>query len=160
MEARGGTKTRVMAGARSLLFGGPVTEEDGSSFRTTENGFKLRLPGGPAAASNARRALSHLRGDFDEPTMETVRLLVTELVANSVRHAKARCVSVRAVVTGSGLWLEVADEGPGFEVETSVRRGTQNDESGWGLFLVERLAHRWGVDREGDATRVWFELRR
>ena len=34
------------------------------------------------------------------------------------------------------------------------------EESGWGLFLVERLAHRWGVGRDGPATRVWFELRR
>jgi hypothetical protein len=28
------------------------------------------------------------------------------------------------------------------------------------LFLVERLAHRWGVNRAPEATRVWFELQR
>ena len=41
-----------------------------------------------------------------------------------------------------------------------MQRGIQNTESGWGLFLVERLANRWGVRHDGDATHVWFELRR
>ncbi|HEY1360379.1 MAG TPA: ATP-binding protein [Thermoleophilaceae bacterium] len=132
----------------------------GGSFKTGENGFNLRLPGDPEAAATARRALGHLRDDLGEPLMETMRLLVTELVANSVRHAQARFVSVRAVITGSSVWLEVSDEGPGFEVEGAMRRGTQQEESGWGLFLVERLAKRWGVRREGDATHVWFELQR
>jgi anti-sigma regulatory factor (Ser/Thr protein kinase) len=140
------------------LVGG--TMSGGVSFRTADNGFSLRLPGGPAAASTARQALGHLRGDFDEPLMETMRLLVTELVANSVRHARAQIVSVKAVVTGSSIWLEVADEGPGFEIRGALQKGAESDESGWGLFLVERLANRWGVRREGDATHVWFELRR
>jgi anti-sigma regulatory factor (Ser/Thr protein kinase) len=131
----------------------------GTSFRAGDDGFALRLAGGPSAAATARDALGHLRGDFDEPTMETLRLLVTELVANSVRHAKARFVSVKAVVTGSSVWLEVTDEGPGFDLQGAMRRGNQNEEAGWGLFLVERLANRWGVRREGAATHVWFELR-
>jgi hypothetical protein len=28
---------------------------------------------------------------------------------------------------------------------------------GWGLFLVEKLADRWGVARNS-LTRVWFEI--
>jgi anti-sigma regulatory factor (Ser/Thr protein kinase) len=130
------------------------------SLRAADNGFTLRLPGSPAAAATARRAIGQLRGDFDEPLMEKMRLLVTELVGNSVRHAQARFVSVKAVVTDSAVWLEVSDEGPGFEVEGALRRGAQSDEAGWGLFLVERLANRWGVRRKGEATQVWFELRR
>src|SRR3954447_4936914 len=159
MEARGGTGIRAIPGTRGRLPGGPMSGSEGS-FRAGDNGFNLRLPGGPAAAATARRALGHLRGDFDEPLMETMRLLVTELVANSVRHAEARFVSIRAVVTNASVWLEVSDEGPGFEPEGAMRRSTEADESGWGLFLVERLASRWGVRREGDATHVWFELRR
>ena len=34
------------------------------------------------------------------------------------------------------------------------------DRSGWGLFLVERLADRWGASHAEGATKVWFELRR
>src|SRR3954453_15526649 len=105
MEARGGTDRRAIPETRSALLGGLMT--GGGTFRGGENGFNLRLPGGPAAAATARRALGHLRGDFDDPLMETMRLLVTELVANSVRHAQTRFVSVKAVVTGSSIWLEV-----------------------------------------------------
>jgi anti-sigma regulatory factor (Ser/Thr protein kinase) len=92
--------------------------------------------------------------------METARLLVSELVANSVRHASAHDLSLLAVVAGPAVWLEVSDDGPGFDVDPAMRKGAHSDVSGWGLFLVERLADRWGVQREGDATRVWFELRR
>src|SRR3954454_11258742 len=120
MEARGGTGIRAIPGTRDMLPGGPMSGGEGS-FRAADNGFNLRLPGGPAAAATARRALGHLRGDFDEPTMETLRLLVSELVANSVRHARAKCVSVKAVVTGSSVWLEVSDGGPGFEVQGVMR---------------------------------------
>ena len=120
--------------------------------------LSLRLRCGQAAASNARGALSRLRGDIDEPLMETLRLLVTELVTNSVRHADADAVSLRILVTGTSIWTEVSDEGPGFDPRlTGV---PQRDRSGWGLFLVERLAHRWGVIQDGDTTRVWFELLR
>ena len=156
MEAGGisGATTRTHA------VPGGVRMSRGVSFQSRENGFHLRLPGGPAAAATARQALGQLRGDFDEPTMETLRLLVTELVANSVRHTDATDVAVRAVVTGSAVWLEVCDEGPGFERDAAVSEAAHNEESGWGLFLVERLAHRWGVRREGGATYVWFELRR
>jgi len=61
-------------------------------------------------------------------------------------------------VEGGRLAFEVSDEGPGFDPENAVSPGT--DGSGWGLFLVERLAHRWGVSQHEHATRVWFELRR
>src|SRR5215211_1066250 len=99
----------------------PESRERGSAPDTID----VRLSGGPEAPSRARRALQRLRGDLDPPLMETMRLLVTELVSNSVKHASADA-----------------------------------RDSGWGLFLVERLANRWGVGREGRGTRVWFELRR
>jgi anti-sigma regulatory factor (Ser/Thr protein kinase) len=157
MEARSGTGT--IRGTYGAFLGGRLSGGE-ASLRAGDSGFTLRLPGGPAAAATARRALAQLRGDFDEPLMETMRLLVTELVGNSVRHAQARFVSVKAVVTDGAIWLEVSDEGPGFEVEGAMRQASQTDEAGWGLFLVERLANRWGVRRDGDSTHVWFELRR
>jgi anti-sigma regulatory factor (Ser/Thr protein kinase) len=120
--------------------------------------LSMRLEGGVEAASLARRALARLRGDIDPPVMETMRLLVTELVGNSVRHAGAETVGLKVLVTDSSLWTEVTDEGPGFEPERPRREGGQD--TGWGLFLVERLADRWGVLRDGPQTRVWFELKR
>jgi anti-sigma regulatory factor (Ser/Thr protein kinase) len=125
---------------------------------TAGDAVSLRLSGGPEAAAIARRHLSRLRGDLDPPLMETMRLLVTELVANSVKHAAADSVELRIVVGRSAVLIEVVDEGPGFE--PTPRDADSRAESGWGLFLVERLANRWGVVRDGDATRVWFELLR
>ena len=123
-----------------------------------EDGLSLRLDRGTDAAAKARRCLSRLRGDLDAPLMETLRLLVTELVTNSVRHTGARTIELTVRVGRSTVLTEVSDAGPGFDPEKT--RLPSNDHTGWGLFLVERLAERWGVDKNGGATRVWFELRR
>ena len=118
----------------------------------------MRLQGGPEAASLARRAIARLRGDLDPPVLENMRLLVTELVANSVKHADSRNVGLKVLITEPSVWIEVTDEGPGFTPQG--RTEGQDEASGWGLFLVDRLADRWGVARDAGTTRVWFELRR
>ena len=118
----------------------------------------MRLGSGPEAAASARSAIGRLRADLDPPLVETLRLLVTELVTNSVRHTAADCVTLSVVVGGSAVLTEVSDTGPGFDPE---RVDCSRDEkTGWGLFLVERLADRWGVRHDGPNKRVWFELRR
>lgn len=129
-----------------------------SSTSRVDDGISLRLRGGPEAASRARHALSKLRADIDPPLMETLRLLVTELVSNSVRHAGADTVILKVLVGRTLVLTEVTDEGPGFDPAQAGDPGT--DDSGWGLFLVERLSQRWGVTQQADATKVWFELRR
>jgi anti-sigma regulatory factor (Ser/Thr protein kinase) len=123
-----------------------------------EDGLNLRLDRGPTAAANARRGLATLPGDLDAPLMETLRLLVTELVTNSVRHARADAVLLRVFVGDVAVWTEVTDAGPGFDPAASGPLAS--DRTGWGLYLVDRLADRWGVSRDGHATRVWFELSR
>jgi anti-sigma regulatory factor (Ser/Thr protein kinase) len=125
---------------------------------SVQDGLTLRLPGDRDAAAKARRALGNLRGDLDPPLMETLRLLVTELVTNSVRHTGAETIVLRILVGRSAVWTEVTDAGPGFDPPGPVR--ASNDGAGWGLFLVERLAERWGVNQSDAGTKVWFELRR
>ena len=124
----------------------------------SRDGLRMRLGSGPEAAAEARSAISKLRADLDPPLMETLRLLVTELVSNSVRHAQSETVVLKVLVGRGAVLTEVTDEGPGFDPADAGSPGT--DESGWGLFLVERLADRWGVTQNDDATKVWFELRR
>jgi len=51
----------------------------------------------------------------------------------------------------------VSDRGTGFQ--RRVRVPERGSGSGWGLYLVDQLADRWGVSRE-EATRVWFEIDR
>jgi anti-sigma regulatory factor (Ser/Thr protein kinase) len=128
------------------------------SGQPTDDTLHMRLNGGPEAAGAARGALHRLDDELEPPVVETMRLLVTELIANSVKHADALTVGLKVLVGRSAVLVEVTDEGPGF-----LPRGRfkgQDETSGWGLYLVERLADRWGVGRDGDTTRVWFELRR
>jgi signal transduction histidine kinase len=106
----------------------------------------------------ARRAIARLDGELDEDTLDVVRLLVTELVTNSVRHAEAQAVDMRVRVTGGQVRLEVTDRGPGFQFEE--READQDPEGGWGLYLVDRLADRWGLTNQGGASMVWAELDR
>ncbi len=123
-----------------------------------DDGLNMEIAGGPEAAAHARRAISGLRADLEPSLRETLYLLVTELVANSVRHAKADAVTLSVTVGPRAVRTEVTDPGPGFDpAQTGSPR---EDHSGWGLFLVERLAERWGVARAGSVTRVWFELPR
>jgi anti-sigma regulatory factor (Ser/Thr protein kinase) len=121
-------------------------------------GLSINLGRGPDAAAEARSAISKLRADLDPPLMETLRLLVTELITNSVRHTAADSVSLRVAVGKSAVLTEVADTGPGFDPECVEQAGA--DDTGWGLFLVQRLADKWGVKHDGPSKRVWFELRR
>ena len=126
----------------------------------TETRLDIALPGGPMAAATARRALQQLPYDLGPQVLSTLRLLATELVANSVRHAHSRDVRLRVSVENRVVRLEVTDYGPGFDREAAQREAALNEEAGWGLLLVDALAPRWGVERHGRGTRVWFELRR
>jgi anti-sigma regulatory factor (Ser/Thr protein kinase) len=83
---------------------------------------------------------------------------VTELITNSVKHTGANTVELTVQVGSSTVVTEVSDAGPGFD--PGKTGSPSKDHTGWGLFLVDRLAERWGVDKDGSATRVWFELRR
>jgi anti-sigma regulatory factor (Ser/Thr protein kinase) len=123
-----------------------------------EDRLSLRLERAEDAAARARRGLARLRGDLDPPLMETLRLLVTELVTNSVRHTRAQTIVLRVLVGRTAVWTEVTDAGPGFD--PAATGSPARDHTGWGLFLVERLAKRWGVTRNEAGSKVWFELRR
>jgi anti-sigma regulatory factor (Ser/Thr protein kinase) len=135
----------------------PVHQRD-QGAASLEDAVKLRLDGGPGAAATARRALGRLKSELDPPVLENLRLLVTELITNAVRHAGVRTVDLLVVVTGPAVRVEVIDTGPGFTPPTHNRGG--GAEGGWGLFLVERMSDRWGVGEDDPGTRVWFELDR
>jgi anti-sigma regulatory factor (Ser/Thr protein kinase) len=86
-----------------------------------------------------------------------VRLLVSELVTNVVRHAvtQGELVISRHV---DGIVLEVRD---GREALPRWRRAEPDDEGGRGMFLVDQLAAEWGVRAlpEGGKA-VWCRLLR
>jgi anti-sigma regulatory factor (Ser/Thr protein kinase) len=118
----------------------------------------IELEAGPSAAAMARSALIPIERQVGDDLMADVRLLVSELVTNSVRHADMPppgMVNVDVSLDAHTIHVEVRDNGTGFEPRR--RRAGQSKAGGWGLFLVERLADRWGVMRNS-VTRVWFEI--
>lgn len=120
----------------------------------------MKLPAQPSAASQARQSLSVLAGQISEETYEDVRILVTELVTNSVRHsgvANNDDVRVGIWTDPNRLRVEVADSGKGFE--KTVKPFSPDQNGGWGLQIVDRLSDRWGVKRAaGAGSTVWFEI--
>lgn len=120
----------------------------------------LRLRPTPGAVPDARTALESLGEQVSPQTLEDLRLLVSELVTNSVRHAglhDSQTIELKVKLSEDTVRVEVNDQGSGFE---PAPRSAQSDvESGWGLYLVSRLSDRWGVTSDG-VTRVWFELDR
>ena len=125
---------------------------------TPEN-MSFELAGGPYAVTAARLALADLDDHLDQSAAFDVRLLVSELVTNSVQHGGVGAEeSVRLDVsfTADTVRVEVSDGGPAFEPPASPP--PDNADTGWGLFLVEQLAARWGMADSGSG--VWFELHR
>jgi two-component sensor histidine kinase len=119
----------------------------------TQKTLTVALPPVPESARRARRAL--VGGGLDPDLDHTVSLLATELVTNSVRHVMGNDdVRLEAVMADGFARVEVIDRGPGFDPE--VRHSVD----GFGLRLVDKLASRWGVEREDDCTKVWFEVDR
>jgi anti-sigma regulatory factor (Ser/Thr protein kinase) len=122
--------------------------------RTAPDLVRLQLAGDSDAPAIARRELESLRERLAERDLETVRLLVTELVTNSVRHARAARVDLLLRLLETHVRVEVSEPGNGFE-----RRPRRNgQEGGWGLLLVDALADRWGVSSSNGSTSVWLEL--
>lgn len=120
----------------------------------------MKLPAQPTAASEARQSLSVLANDIPEETYEDIRILVTELVTNSVRHSGVssdEAVTVGVWTDPSCLRVEVGDAGKGFD--KVVKPFTSDQCGGWGLQIVDRLSDRWGVQRpNGRGSTVWFEI--
>jgi anti-sigma regulatory factor (Ser/Thr protein kinase) len=87
-----------------------------------------------------------------------VKLLVSELVTNSVRHSGGDHqgeIELSVSASTRTVRVEVRDSGPGFIARP--RFEGQDAESGWGLHLVDALSHRWGTEREAHAL-IWFEI--
>lgn len=114
-------------------------------------------------------ALAEVRRSFDAfglppGVREDAQLLVTELVSNSIRHAELRVgerIRIWAGWSGRRLKVSVRDRGDSrpsqpVGIAGSIRPAP-GAESGWGLFIVNQLATRWGAIHDGGSG-YWFEL--
>jgi anti-sigma regulatory factor (Ser/Thr protein kinase) len=120
------------------------------------------IPGGVEAACIARELLSEMFADtMPEPTMQNLHLLTTELVTNAVLHAGAGAsdaIELRVANAADSMRVSVTDPGRGEETP-HVEKPNPEVPGGMGLYLVDQLSSRWGVERLGGGSkRVWFEL--
>jgi signal transduction histidine kinase len=104
----------------------------------------------------ARRRLVALEQWLPPETMAKLRLLVTELVANSVRHARGTPIDVSVHIQRDLVHTDVSDGGGGFDPRDPDPSPMKT--SGWGLFLVGKIADSWGAVQATGT--VWFELER
>jgi anti-sigma regulatory factor (Ser/Thr protein kinase) len=121
----------------------------------------LQLPRELESAAQARHAVDELA--LPEELEGDVRLLVSELVTNSLRHAALGpedAIALNVDIDTGLVRVEVSDRGPHFAFEG--RADDPDTVEGWGLYLVATLADRWGIERvpDGGGNCVWFELDR
>jgi PAS domain S-box-containing protein len=113
------------------------------------------LPAAPESVGAARRLVDLSVRAWGSPELaEVACLLVSEIMTNAVRHARAP-VGLRLQRTSADITAEISDDSthlprrrlPGLE-----------DEHGRGLMLVESLADAWGTRPTDTGKTVWFTL--
>ena len=121
--------------------------------------LELALERNVQAPAIARAAISGLCQDLrlGGSLRQTLVLLISEVVSNAVLHSGGPAdapITLTAMVTQDVFHVSVTDAGDGF---TPGERDPARVEGGYGLFLLEKAASRWGVEVTSPTT-VWFEL--
>ncbi|MFH9981464.1 ATP-binding protein [Streptomyces sp. NPDC017179] len=120
---------------------------------------EVPLPSLPESAAIARRITQVVvlrQWGLSPKLAEDTVLLVSELVGNAVRHTGARVFGLRMRRRRGWLRVEVRDPSRGLPCLMPVQ---ELDVSGRGLFLVDKLSDRWGVDLLPRGKTTWFEMR-
>lgn len=116
------------------------------------------LPYGPQAPFVARQVVDQLGTLTDAGLTDDLKLLISEIVTNSVRHTPGgpeSTIGLAFKLSPTSVRAEIRDAGKGFSF---VRHGFSPEQSsGWGLNLVDVLADRWGT-QTGESSTVWLEL--
>lgn len=114
----------------------------------------VSLAAHPSSATVARRHVHDFCERLELDASEEAEIVVTELVANGVNHAQTPVTLKLARVDG-GVRIEVSDDSPRHPV---MRAAAPYADGGRGLWLVDALASRWGVDAHPTGKRVWAEV--
>ena len=116
------------------------------------------LEGHPRSVGDARRHVLEVAESFvDEARLGDLRLVISEVVSNAVRHnSEAGPVLVAVTPKDDYLCVQVTDPGSG--LAPRPRATAPDEDGGWGFFLIEHMTRRWGLTREDEHTRVWFEF--
>ena len=114
-----------------------------------------RFPSDVQSARAARRfAAGVLEGWGCDDIVDSVLLLVSELVTNAVIHAHSD-VDVVLRLRPARVRVEIVDAAAEY---VQRRDAASDDQSGRGMALTEALAVAWGVDTLVAGKSVWFEV--
>ena len=119
----------------------------------------MSLPSDSTAPSIARNRVAELASTVSDEDLDNVRLLVSELVTNAVKHAglgpgETVGLDVRARPRSVEVMLRYPEH-RGCEPRVPLEPG---EASHWGLFIVDRIADRWSVVLTQGVMEAWFEL--
>jgi len=154
------TRIRMLAQGLAALI-----ESDGVGAAAApaigQDSFELRLwfAGVSRAPSSARAALSVLEPVLDEDRLQSLRLVITELITNSIRHSdmdEEAVVGLDVRLQDGVLRCTVSDPGTGF-AKPDVVKPHDDRPGGFGLVILDSVSDRWDVERD-ELFRVWFEL--
>ena len=155
--AEGGDISAEQAAALMLVLERVERESDPvESQPWTPAELRREIPANTEAARVAREAVTFLAEGIPQHELETARLLVTELVTNSVSHGptgRKATVELHVGVERDLLRIEVADRSP-----APARRKPPTHEGGYGLALVDAMASRWNAGPQNGRNVTWFEL--
>ncbi|MEV4115537.1 ATP-binding protein [Nonomuraea sp. NPDC049695] len=126
----------------------------------------MRFPGCPQIIRDVRIYAAHWlvmalpEVADDENLLDNLRLLVTELAANAIKHTMSGrwrhgSFQVRLWLGAGRIRIEVVDQG----WWSGPRLRNDSDEvGGRGLQILAAVATKWGVSRRWFGRTVWFEL--
>ena len=135
-----------------LVLGGVLDVVDGALQE-----ISAHLPPQLDSPRIARRLVARALEEWDcAAALDTVVLLVSEVVGNAVVHAGTE-VQVAVRLLTHAIRIEVTDASP---AQVRPQRVEADAESGRGLYLVERLAAAWGEEHTPEGKTVWFEVPR
>ena len=125
---------------------------------------RLVIPAKPEYITLVRLALSGLSRlrPLSEETLGDLKLAVTEACSNSVRHGYADAgegtVEILYELRPDRLVVEVADDGPGFEVEGEQPADANLEEGGLGLAIIKAVSDEFeaGERSNGRGSRLRF----
>lgn len=122
----------------------------------------MRLPFAASSVSVARRSLRSWMAEHggDAESIEDARVIVSELVANSVRHARPLTdgsILVSWTVGEGGVAVSVTDGGSGSRPRNL--HAPPSALAGRGMNIVEQLSLRWWTERSGSRCTVHALMR-
>lgn len=113
-----------------------------------------RISGGNRAPGEARRIISRELGRLvGTRRTEDLKLLVTELVNGRLRDRH----DPRPTRPGTSEPMVLSVEAEGVIRCSVADEGPAELPSEWSMRILDLLATRWGVSRDRDSTRLWFE---